>query len=186
MRANASKRREARTNAKIKELHPLLRTTFLRQPKKQKKYTQNTKEFPRPRKIQKTKGHLDVASQKLPRESRAAKREGFKRGGFPSEGSHESKIAVRQWGVNFCRETSSRETSRCLAGPSGKVRAYPMECGEQLGRNPSRKRELQIPCFKEFFFLAREQFGTRPFLSPSLCGIRLYFVLPHFPSPILS
>ena len=30
------------------------------------------------------------------------------------EGNCESKIAARQWGVNFCREAS-----RCLAGPSG-------------------------------------------------------------------
>ena len=30
------------------------------------------------------------------------------------EGSCESKIAARQWGVNFCCEAS-----RCLAGPSG-------------------------------------------------------------------
>ena len=30
------------------------------------------------------------------------------------EGNCESKVVVRQWGVNFCRETS-----RCLAGPSG-------------------------------------------------------------------
>ena len=30
------------------------------------------------------------------------------------EGNCESKIVARQWGVNFCRETS-----RCLAGPSG-------------------------------------------------------------------
>ena len=31
------------------------------------------------------------------------------------EGNCESKVVARQWGVNFCRETS-----RCLAGPSGK------------------------------------------------------------------
>ena len=31
------------------------------------------------------------------------------------EGNPESKIAARQWGVNFCRETS-----RCLGGPSGR------------------------------------------------------------------
>ena len=31
------------------------------------------------------------------------------------EGNCESKIASRQWGDNFCRETSI-----CLAGPSGK------------------------------------------------------------------
>ena len=30
------------------------------------------------------------------------------------EGKCDSKIAARQWGVNFCREAS-----RCLAGPSG-------------------------------------------------------------------
>ena len=33
-----------------------------------------------------------------------------------AEGNCESKIAARQWGVNFCREAS-----RCLAGPSGLV-----------------------------------------------------------------
>ena len=33
--------------------------------------------------------------------------------------------------------------------------------------------------------MGREHFGTRPFLSPSLSGIRLYFVRPHFPSPNL-
>ena len=31
------------------------------------------------------------------------------------EGNCESKIAAREWGVNFCREAL-----RCLAGPSGK------------------------------------------------------------------
>ena len=32
------------------------------------------------------------------------------------EGNCESKLAARQWGVNFCREAL-----RCLARPSGKV-----------------------------------------------------------------
>ena len=51
------------------------------------------------------------------------------------------------------------------------VRVDPAERGEQLGRDPSKKWELQIPWFN-------------PFLSPSLSGIRLYFLRPHFPSPV--
>ena len=39
---------------------------------------------------------------------------GILRGNF-GEGNCESNIAARQWGVNFCREASSR----CLARPSG-------------------------------------------------------------------
>ena len=31
--------------------------------------------------------------------------------------------------------------------------------------------------------MGREHFGTDPFQSSSLSGIRLYFVRPHFPSP---
>ena len=48
-----------------------------------------------------------------------------------------------------------------------------------------KKWELQIPCFKAFFSGDRSlwESGTRPFQSPSLSGIRLYFVRPHFPSP---
>ena len=38
------------------------------------------------------------------------------------------------------------------------------------------------PLFKRVF-LGSEDFGTRPFHSPSLSGMRLYFVRPHFPSP---
>ena len=51
------------------------------------------------------------------------------------EGNRESKIASRHWGENFCRETS-----RCLAGPSGKrchpedlyVCHWPSACGREL------------------------------------------------------
>ena len=43
------------------------------------------------------------------------------------EGNWESKIAARQWGVNFCREAS-----RCLARPSGKAK---IKFGERLRGN---------------------------------------------------
>ena len=39
------------------------------------------------------------------------------------EGNCESKIAARQWGVNFCREAS-----RCLAGPSGSGAGLSKKC----------------------------------------------------------
>ena len=62
---------------------------------------------------------------------------------------------------------------------------YPAECGEQLGTDPSKNGSSKSLVLKGFFFffLEREHFGTRPLLSPSLFGIRLYFVRPHFPSP---
>ena len=63
-----------------------------------------------------------------------------------------------------------------------KVQVYPAECGEQLGRDPSKKWELQIPCFKKLW-RGREHLGTHPRSSPSHFGIRLHFVRPHFPSP---
>ena len=57
------------------------------------------------------------------------------------------------------------------------VRVYPTECGEQLGKDPSKNGSSKS------LLLKREHFGTRPFLSPSLSGIRLNFVRPHFPCP---
>ena len=33
-----------------------------------------------------------------------------------------------------------------------KVRVYPAECSEQLGRDPSKNGRLQIPIFEEFFW----------------------------------
>ena len=81
------------------------------------------------------KRHLDVAGRKLPLDNFCllivsqfhSPRGNFERGQMPSRdslggilgdnlgvGSCESKIIPRQWGDNFCRETS-----RCVAGPSG-------------------------------------------------------------------
>ena len=57
----------------------------------------------------------------------------------------------------------------------------PRSAANNLGEIP-QKWELEIPCFKGGF-PGEEDFGTRHFLSPSLSGIRLYFVRPHFPSP---
>ena len=42
------------------------------------------------------------------------------------EGNRVSKIAARQWGVNFCREAS-----RCLARPSGCVLAPAQKIAEK-------------------------------------------------------
>ena len=64
---------------------------------------------------------------------------------------------------------------------SAQVRVYPAECGKQLGRDPSKNGSSTSLVLR--VFLGREHFGTRPFQSPSLSGIRLYFVRPHFPSP---
>ena len=33
---------------------------------------------------------------------------------------------------------------------------YPAECGEQLGRDPSKIGSSKIPCFVEFFFFSGE------------------------------
>ena len=62
-----------------------------------------------------------------------------------------------------------------------KIRVHPAERSEQLGRDPSKKGSPNLLFLR--VFLWREHFGTRPFQSPSLSGIRLYVVRPHFPSP---
>ena len=62
-----------------------------------------------------------------------------------------------------------------------KVRLYPTECGEQLGRDPSKHGSSKSLVLKSFFFPGREHFGTRPCLSPPHVGIPLYFVRPHSP-----
>ena len=50
------------------------------------------------------------------------------------------------------------------------------------GRNPHNWQRGSTGVEREFS-RATEHFGTHPFQSPSLSGIRLYFVRPHFPSP---
>ena len=57
----------------------------------------------------------------------------------------------------------------------------PRSAANNLGEIP-RKMGALNPLFYRGF-LGRERFGTRPFQSPSLSGIRLCFVPPHFPPP---
>ena len=58
---------------------------------------------------------------------------------------------------------------------------YPAEWGEQLGRDPSKKWELQIHCFKEFL-LGRE-LGLVPSSRPHSLGYACTLYAPHFPCP---
>ena len=62
------------------------------------------------------------------------------------------------------------------------VQVYPVECGQQLGRDPSNFGSSKSLVLKSFF-LGREHIGTRPCQSPSHFGIRLDFLGLHFPSP---
>ena len=62
------------------------------------------------------------------------------------------------------------------------VRMYPTECGQQLGRDPSRNWSFKSLVLKSF--LGREHFGTRPCWSPSPFGIVLF--TPPLPLPQLQ
>ena len=66
------------------------------------------------------------------------------------------------------------------------VRVYPAECGEQLGRDPSKTGSSKSPVSR--VFLGREHFGTRPCQSPSRFGIRLHFKFyaPTSPPPTIG
>ena len=98
----------------------------------------------------------------------ASERARKKKGKFPKVVRRGGKISLLATGKCGCRE----------------VRVYPTECGEQGFRDPSKNGSRKYLVLKVFFFfLGSEHFGTRPFLSPSPSGIRLYFVRPHFPSP---
>ena len=57
----------------------------------------------------------------------------------------------------------------------------PRSAANNLGEIP-QKMGAPNPLFSRVL-LGRAHFGIRPFHSPSLSGIRLYFVRPHFPSP---
>ena len=70
---------------------------------------------------------------------------------------------------------------------NGEVRVYKGTGVSRGVRRTTWERSLKngssnSPVLKSFL-LGRDHFGTRPFQSPSLSGIRLYFVRPHFPSP---
>ena len=65
------------------------------------------------------------------------------------EGNCESKIAARQWGVNFCREAS-----RCLAGPSGHYQPTfsekgPLRKGAVRNRRPAPSNHRGPPRSKD-------------------------------------
>ena len=62
------------------------------------------------------------------------------------------------------------------------VRVYPTECGEQLGTDPSKIGELQIPCFEEFFW-GGNTLGLVPASLPHALGYACTFYAPTSPSP---
>ena len=82
------------------------------------------------------------------------------------EGNCESKIASRQWGDNFCRETSI-----CLAGPLGKrkrtKRENPRTIPEQIGKI-RKNRESPKKDKKGRTSPDRE---TTPFETPRLAAL---------------
>ena len=63
-----------------------------------------------------------------------------------------------------------------------KLRVYPGEWGEQLGKDPSKIGSSKSLVLKRFS-QGGNTLGLVPSSRPSLSGIRLYFVRPHFPSP---
>ena len=62
-----------------------------------------------------------------------------------------------------------------------KVRVYPAECGEQLGRDPSKNGSSKSLVSQSFS--GEGTLWDSSCLLPSHFGIRLYFVRPHCPSP---
>ena len=63
-----------------------------------------------------------------------------------------------------------------------KVRVYPTECGQQVGRGPSKNGNSKSLVLKTLF-IGGNTLGLVPSSSPSHFGIRLYFVRPQLPSP---
>ena len=57
-----------------------------------------------------------------------------------------------------------------------KVRVYPAECGEQLGRDPSKNGSSKSLVFKE-------SVGLVPSSHPHSLGYACTLCAPHFPSP---
>ena len=62
------------------------------------------------------------------------------------------------------------------------VRVYPAECGEQLGRDPSKIGSSKSQCFEEFF-RGGNTLGFVPASLPHTLGYACTFLRPHFPSP---
>ena len=87
------------------------------------------------------------------------------------KGNWESKIAARQWGVNFCREAS-----RCLVGPSGGGREFwnALEASNALnyrvwGIQPYSRGEFQGTLWERFRVLSGIFLEFLP-KSPSRAG----------------
>ena len=79
------------------------------------------------------------------------------------EGNCESKIASRQWGVNFCRETSI-----CLAGPSGQgLRSW------RPIKEVPKPRPGKVP--KKCFGKCRSETGCRGKCRKNCLGFRLLY-----------
>ena len=63
-------------------------------------------------------------------------------------GNCESKIVARQWGVNFCRETS-----RCLAGPFGQTSSQPLGAPPHRPTSSTSSSSLNKPPHTPRFLL---------------------------------
>ena len=87
---------------------------------------------------------------------------------------------------DFCSVIAEPNCSRNCFWPQGstgvqKYGCIPRSAANNLGEIP-QNMGAPNPLFLRVF-LGRAHFGIRPFHPPSLSGMRLHFVRPHFPSP---